>query len=280
VVAAGLLLAPRSVAPQSVPATGAKSAFEVASIKPNNSGEVRSSVSFSAGGRFTAANVSLRELTRVAYGLQNGELVSEVGWINSARFDVLGKADEDHPREQVRAMIKQLLADRFKLAAHRETRQLPLYALVVDRKDGRLGPALRPSQVDCAAVRDGNAQSFQPGDRLLCEAFDGAVGPRFLAGGVTMAQLAMRLSFQVDRLVVEQTGLSGAFDLDLQWTPEIFRRPSGPSDQPVRLNGVEINPNGPSIFTALREQLGLQLESRNGPVAVLVIDSATQPAPD
>ena len=96
-----------------------------------------------------------------------------------------------------------------------------------------------------------------------------------------MAQLATSLSRQVRRTVVDRTGLTGTFDFDLQWTPEgLPQRSPDAVDQPIRLNGTDIDPNGPSIFTALQEQLGLKLESQDGPVDVLVVDSASRPTPD
>jgi uncharacterized protein (TIGR03435 family) len=97
-----------------------------------------------------------------------------------------------------------------------------------------------------------------------------------------MAQLATTLSQQVRRIVVDRTGLTGRFDFDLQWTPEQLppRAPGTPADQPLRINGADIDPNGPSIFTAMQEQLGLKLDSTNGSVDVLVIDGVEQPTPD
>jgi uncharacterized protein (TIGR03435 family) len=264
----------------------ARPAFDVASVKPNKSGRIAGGAALLPGGRFTATNVPLRQLVRVAYGLLDPQIAGGPNWVDSDRFDVTAAAGSDAAPAQVRLMLQQLLADRFALTGHRDTRELPIYALAMARNDRRLGPQLRPSQVDCAAAGSLAPQapqvSPQPGDRLTCDRFDGAAAPRFTAGGVTMAQLAVKLSPLVNRVVADRTGLSGRFDFELQWTPDGLpqRAPGTPSDQPLRVNGHEVDPNGPSIFTALREQLGLALDSRNGPVDVLVIDGASPPDPD
>jgi uncharacterized protein (TIGR03435 family) len=162
-------------------------------------------------------------------------------------------------------MVRTLLADRFKLAVHHETRELPIYALLLARNDGRLGPKLQPST--CVAGRrppgDATAQpcGFRPGPGI------------FVSGGVPIAMLATFVSSAVRRSVVDRTGLDGNFDIDLHWLPD--NSPLGPQpDTPPP------DPGGPSIFTALQEQLGLKLESTRGPVDVLVIDHVEQPTPD
>jgi uncharacterized protein (TIGR03435 family) len=289
----GALTAPRLQAQSQAADTGSP-AFEVASVKPNKAGDGRILFRMQPGGRFTATNVPLRELIRVAYGIQNTQLVGGPDWIGSERFDIVAKAEGDIPPSgpggppgPMQMMIRALLADRFKLTVHNETRELPIYSLVVARADGRLGPQLRASQVDCAAViaaaraRGGPPPAPpQPGERPTCGIF-GGLG-RVAAGSVPTAQLAMMLSQQAGRIVVDRTGLTGMFDFDLQWTPEQLpqRAPGTPADQPLRINGADIDPNGPSIFTAVQEQLGLKLEAQRGPVEVLVIDSVEPPTPD
>ena len=249
--------------------------FDVASVKPNKSGGIPNAIGFFPGGRLTATNVALRELIRLAYDLQPSQLVGGPDWINSSRFDVAARADV--AGRPSLAMIRSLLAERFQLTTHRETRELPTYALVMARADRRLGPQLQMSRVDCA----GGAASPPADGRQYCESFVGAP-PRWFAAGVTMAQLTLSLSRQVRATVVDQTELAGAFDVELQWTPEgLPPRPAGAAaDQPMRLNGFDVDPDGPSIFTALQEQLGLKLDSRRAPVEVLVIDSVSTPSPD
>jgi len=182
-------------------------------------------------------------------------------------------------------MVRGLLAERFKLAVHKETRELPAYELVVARRDGKLGPQLRPSDVDCAALMAaGRARADGPpalppiGQRVPCSMrlFPG----NFTGGSMRMAQLAAALGRipSINRTVVDKTGLTGTFDFDLSFTPE--QMPSENLMPPGAPPLPPIDPNGPSLFTALQEQLGLKLESAKGPVPVVVIDHAEPPMED
>src|SRR5688572_2683941 len=133
-------------------------AFEVASIRANTSAETRSSSAVQPGGRYTATNVTLRQLVRSAYGVQHdSQLVGGPTWTNTERFDIVAKAEgspsTDALRDQARLMLRTLLADRFTLMLHRETRELPIYALVVARADGKLGTQLHPSTVAACSAR-------------------------------------------------------------------------------------------------------------------------------
>jgi uncharacterized protein (TIGR03435 family) len=251
--------------------------FDVASIRPNTYGDAIHATGLLPGGRFIATNIPLRELIRLAYGLHLSQIAGGPDWITSARFDIVAQAAGSRPPSL--GMIQRLLAERFKLTAHIETRTLPIFALVTAHIDGRPGPHLRASEVNCEAVMAlsrAPASAFpQPGQRQLCDLFVG-FAPRFEAGGVTMAQLAASLSRQVSRLVMDGTHLEGRFDLELQWTPDLPQQPAAA----YRLNGIEVDPNGPSIVAALEEQLGLRLQPAEGSADVLVIDSVSQPAPD
>ena len=260
-------------------------AFEVASIKPNKSDSNRVDIT-PQGGRFTATNVSLGGLIRIAYGtpraLPLNQLSVSAKWIGgpgqryleSDRFDVVAKAEGDPSPAQMNLMIRTLLADRFKLVVHHETKQLPMYALVLARTDGRLGPRLRRSDVDCSDP--GNAPPPAADGTPSCgfRSFPGKA-----TGRVTMSALAQRmLSNALDdhRPVEDRTGLAGTFEFDLEWTPD-RPAPPRPADAPP---APPIDPNGASIFTALQEQLGLKLEPQNGQIDTLVVDSAEQPTPD
>lgn len=240
------------------------------------------------GGRFSAVNVSLRELVRVAFGVQVAQIVGP-DWLRTERFDVIAKADSEPaplaagPSQRVLLMLQRLLAERFSLAVHNETRDLAVYALLTSR----LGPQLRPSSIDCREL-PAREQSWtmpptprSPGGRPDC---DMSAGPgRFVAGGVPMTRLASSLSPFVNRVVIDRTSLPGLFDFELSWTPEGLPRLSpdaAAANQPLRLNGIEVDPNGPDLFTALREQLGLRLDSTRGPAEVLVIDRVERPTPD
>ena len=266
--------------------------FEVASVRPNTSGNPIERVEMQPGGRYTVINMPLRNLIINAYGLQATQLLGAPDWI-AERFDIIAKADEElgppASREgpsRVQLMMRSLLAERFRLSVHRESRDMPIYHLVLARNDGKLGPELNPSSIDCRALIEARkAQGLkpeppQPGERPQCGAWWGF--GELTAGGQPLNELISLLSATVQRNVVDRTGLSGNFDIHLKWTPDqLPPRPSGmPADQRIRVNGMEIDPNGPSIFTAVQEQLGLKLDAQRGPVDVLVIDRVERPMPD
>jgi uncharacterized protein (TIGR03435 family) len=269
--------------------TAGSPAFEVASVKPNKSGDGFTTLRFAAGGRITVTNISLRELLKLAYDIKDFQLAGGPSWITSDRFDVEAKAESEAPPQQLWPMVRTLAADRFKLVVHTETRELPIYALIMARKDGRLGPQLRQSEVDCAALRaardrasaapPGLPPPLQQGMRPVCGS-NGSPGRR-AGGAVTMEELASNLSSGANRVVVDQTGLTGRFDYQLEWTPDQLPPPLPPSARPDAPPPPPPSPaDGPSIFTAVQEQLGLKLESQKGPVDVLVIDSVEKPSPD
>ena len=266
--------------------------FEVATVKLNKSGDNRIGIGFAPGGRFRATNVPLRELIAAAYGesqpLAAFQITGGPKWIETDRFDVVGKAPGDPqpgpngPPPVMFAMMRNLLADRFKLTAHRETKEFPIYALVPARADGKLGPQLRPASTDCAALMAatrarGGPPPQAPGERMPCgmRLFPGNLS----GGGTSMAQLANVLARFVNRTVVDRTGLTGNYDVDLQWTPD--QMPQGRGDLPPGAPQLPpVDPNGPSIFTAVQEQLGLKLDAARGPVQVLVIDRVERPTED
>jgi len=265
-------------------------AFEVASVKPNKSGDNRVMLGIQPGGRFNATNVAVRMLIRNAYQVQETQLVGGPGWINSDRFDIVAKAEGNLPPQPIgsvgpiQIMLRNLLKDRFKLVVHRETREMPIYALVLARNDGKLGPQLKKSDVDCVALAAARGRAGGPppvppgpGERIQCGM---QIGPgQMKGGGFPLSQLAQTLSQFVQRMVLDRTGLTGPYDLDMTWTPEPGQGlpPGGP---PPGVTLPQVDPNGPSIFTALQEQLGLKLDSTRGPVEVLVIDSVEMPSPD
>jgi uncharacterized protein (TIGR03435 family) len=275
-------------APGGAPAVSGPQSFEVASVKENKSGEGFVRFGVQPGGRFTATNVTLRELIRTAYQLQNFQLVDVPNWAESNRYDIVAKAPSELPfgppgsgPGPLQFMMQALLAERFNLKAHRETQEMAIYALVMARADGRPGPNLRPAAADCAALaaarRGGGPPpaAFAPGERMQCGM---RMGPGQLsAGSMSMTQFANSLAPQVSRVVLDRTGLTGNFDFEMTWTPD--RMPQG-NPPPGAPELPPVDPNGPSIFTALQEQLGLKLDSTRGPVEVLVIDSVSQPTPD
>jgi uncharacterized protein (TIGR03435 family) len=266
----------RASAQTSAP-NGVPPGFEAASVKPNTSGDPGGSFGGRPGGQLIITNYTLRNIVRNAYGLQDFQIVGGPDWFDSDRFDIVAKAANDAPPAQMIQMVRTLLAERFGLAVHTETRELPVYALVMARADGRRGPQLRPAAVDCAALlaargRGAPPTPAQPGDRPVCGMR--TVPGRMVAGGYALGDVARNLAPFAGRTVVDKTGLTGTFDLDLTWTPDqIPQAPLTPGAPPI-------DANGPSIFTALQEQLGLKLDSQRGPVEVLVIDRAEKPRPD
>jgi uncharacterized protein (TIGR03435 family) len=224
----------------------AQVAFEAASIHPNNSGSGSSRTSMT-NHRLTASNVTVKALMITAYKIQDYQIIGGQPWIGSDRFDIVAKAEENADAGQVPEMIRGLLAERFKLRFHHETRALPVYALVVTDR-----AKLKPNSYD------GEKNHNWHTDR-------GKLDYR----NMPFETFVIMLSNQVDRLVVNRTGLTGNFDLQLEWSPEATRAAAEPA-------GVTLG--GPSIFTALREQLGLRLEATKAPVDAIVIDSLERPS--
>jgi bla regulator protein blaR1 len=239
-------------------AASAQPAFEVASIKPNSSGDNRIMMRMQPGGRYTATGVTLKQLIAQAYNVRDFQISGGPGWIGSERYDVNAKAEGTPDRiapDQLRLMIRALIEDRFRLKVHNESREMPVYALVV----GKSGPKLPPSS----------------GER----------GPMMHMGRgqidvkkVPMAVLAQHLSQQLGRSVIDKTELDGEYDIVLNWTPEPGHD-GGPFGGPPSPDALPpADSSGPTIFTALQEQLGLRLETQKGQVPILIIDQVEKPA--
>ena len=262
--------AAQTAAPAAKPIT-----FEVASVKPNTSGDGRVLITPQPGGRLNLVNVPLRFMIRYAYRVQDFQVVGGPDWLGTARFDVVAKAEAGNPsQEELQLMLRSLLADRFKLVVRPDRSEMPTYSLVQARADGKTGAQLRKSDANCGPASAPPA----PGQFPPCGSMVGFGSLK--ARGSTMPALATGLSTFAGRIVVDRTGLAGGYDVDLNWTPDQIPRPAGGGDQPVQVNGVTVDPNGPSLFTALQEQLGLKLESARGPVDVLVVERAEKPAED
>jgi uncharacterized protein (TIGR03435 family) len=245
---------PWTIAAQTPILADPASSFEVVSIKLNKGAGNGSSVLQDQSGNFTAENATLKMLimSGLAYGVRDFQVVGGPGWINTERYDILAKPAGKADRAEFQQMVQALLAERFQLKFHRESRELPIYALSL----GRNGPKLTEWK---DAV--GPMCRYVPG-QLTCQK-------------ATMALLAEELARRLGRSVVDKTGLTGTYDLKLEWTPDEFQVP-GPSEVGQPQPGAD--PAGPSIFTAIQNQLGLKLETGKGPVQVLVVDSAQKPA--
>jgi uncharacterized protein (TIGR03435 family) len=243
--------------------------FQAVSVKPNHSGEQNARISGQPGGQMTATNVPLRSLISAAYQVPDFQIVGGPSWVDSDRFDVTAKAAGDPNPQQFQLMLQSALAQRFKLRVHREIAEVPVYALVLAASDGKPGPHLGTSGIDCEELARANkpppplpatvASQNRPISVCSTRIGNGVLAAR----STTMPRFATNLSAIVDRMVLDKTGLTGSFDIDLEWTPD----PAG--------SGAD-----PSLLVALHEQLALKLELARGPVEVLVIDSADQPTPD
>ena len=220
--------------------------FDAVSIRPNNSGEQARAFRVQPG-QIMATNVTLRHMIWNAYNITDFLVVGGPDWAATERFDLTAKSSSPTitPNE-MRAMLRTALEDRFKLRARMVTQERPIYTLVRARADRAPGPRLVSTPGPC-----------DPSDpRRVC-GFS-FTGSRLSSRAVTVARLAAELRGIVERPVVDATGLEGLYEITLEWSP----------DQ---------QGDGPSLFTALQEQLGLRLESGRGPVEVLVIDSAERP---
>lgn len=249
------------------PSSNSRPSFEVASVRPNKSPDPHGYMGPSGGGRFTAINQTVHALLRVAYSLHDFQIIGGPKWLDTDRFDIVAltlASPRDFP-----FMLQSLLAERFNLQVHKEVREFPSFALVL-QPNRRLAPGLRKSAVDCGGVMN---EALQKGAPLPPVNVCGGQNPpgRLVARGMTMATLALHLSRIVGRHVVDRTGLPGGFDFDLKWTPNPAASPDG--------DAISMG-DGPSIYTALQEQLGLQMRRTRGPLGVLVIDRVEHPTPN
>lgn len=257
-------------------------AFDVASIKPNVS-TVNAAIQLTSNVRFTATNASLRALILRAYGLHDSQLIGAPEWIAAERFDVDARVElvpAGGPNALL-PLVRSLLTERFRLKTHDELRELPAYVLTFARGDRRLGAQIRPTQGDCsgasqltqaeirAQARDGWAPCGMSFMTTFVDSADVALKVRIRRSAITLAQFATALQANVDRPVVDRTGLQGQFDIEYSFAQQPAANAPGGQDN-----------NQPMLLVALEEQLGLKLESRRTEVPMVVIDSVDRPAPD
>jgi len=224
--------------------------FEAAAVKANKSGEIRMAVDFQAGGRFSATNVPLKILIALAYHVRPEGVTGGPAWLGSDRFDIVAKAAQTTPPDEMRRMLQTLLAERFKLEMHTDQKILPAYALL----QGKAGPKLQPSEP--GLLTD---QRCRPGESIPGQ-------KHFVCDHMTMALFADTLQElaprEIGAPVVDQTGVQGTYTFNLAWAPAVPGDPANPPDPAA----------GPTLFEALDSQLGLKLESRKLPRPVIVID--------
>jgi uncharacterized protein (TIGR03435 family) len=224
--------------------------FEAADVKPNKSGETRMAVDFQPGGKFTARNVPMKNLIALAYGVRPEAVQAAPGWVESERYDVVAKASQSVKPEEIRRMVQSLLAERFKLAAHTDSKPMPAYALLTAKGGPKMQPAEDAPLTEQRCVPGEGA----PGQKhVMCRHMTMAVW------SATLQEIATR---DINVPVVDQTDLKGTFDFKLDWTPAVRNGAAAPEDAPA----------GPTLFDAVETQLGLKLERKTLPLPVIVID--------
>jgi uncharacterized protein (TIGR03435 family) len=243
----------------------ASAQFEVASVKPHPGVDRPVSIGSPSPGRFRAENVWLRFLIEMAWNVKDFQVSGGPAWASSDRFDISAEIPANVRFEEMRPMLQYLLEDRFQLALHRASKELPVYALVAAKGGIKLQTS---GEGDCVSRQ-------KPRDS--CGSM--MTSPRSISGtAISMEQFTAALSNTMQRTVIDKTGFAGKFDVHLEWTedqstPGLYApglRPAGPAASP--------DLSGPAIFTVLQEKLGLKLESATAPVPTLVIDHAAKPS--
>ena len=208
-------------------------------------------VDFQAGGRFSATNVPLKILIALAYHVRPEAVTGGPGWLGSDRFDIVAKALQTTSSDEIRRMLQTLLAEQFKLKLHTDQKNMPAYA----RLPGKAGPKLQPSS-EPALLTD---QRCRPGDANAGQRQVECKHMTMALFADTLQELAPR---EIDAPVVDQTGVQGTYSFNLVWAPAVLGDPANPLDPAA----------GPTLFEALDSQLGLRLQSKKLPLAVIVID--------
>jgi uncharacterized protein (TIGR03435 family) len=252
IITAAILIALGSTTTLSGQSISAQPQFAVASIKTSSSTDPRRSITGMQRGAFRAVDYTLKDLLRLGWDVRSYQISGGPKWLDSDRYDIEVKPDVpfDVPgpggegQQRLRLMVQSMLADRFKLTLHREKKETSVYFLVIGRNGSSLKRA-GESPDQGPHIQDGKGQ--------------------LIATNVDMPIFARALAGELGVTVIDRTNLSGAYDLKLEWSP----------DADV---SIEVPSSGPSIFTALQEQLGLRLESGKAPVDVVVVDHAEKPS--
>jgi uncharacterized protein (TIGR03435 family) len=220
------------------------------------------------GPRFITSGVPLQTLLVIAYDVPIYQLADLPEWVRTTRWEISALASRPPTAAEEGPWLRALLEQRFGVVARTETQERPMYALVLARPDGRLGPGLQRSSVDCIAIL--KARAAAPGTSVAGPACDVAFGPAaFRRDGMPLASLVDALTTRLERPVIDRTGLTGLFDVNLR-----FRPLGGPPT--LAPDGTE----EPDLITALQDQLGLKVEPIRGPMQVTIFDRVERPAPD
>jgi uncharacterized protein (TIGR03435 family) len=258
VVVVALSAGAQSPTPTSTPVT--KPTFEVASVKERTEPLARlvNPQGIRPGGQFSMLNSPLVRLVMYAYDLRDYQVIADEGWFRQTRFDVEARAGREVGTPEARLMLRALLEERFGLIVHSERREMPLYRLILDRRDGQLGPAMNRSDDKCQRMVQ------RPADAP-------ARGAVVLTGCSDMSSFARSSAARMQAPVIDETGLTGLFEYAMYYAGVA---PDGsPLAEPVASADLKL----PAYTTALREQLGLRLERSSGPLEVLIIDAANRP---
>jgi uncharacterized protein (TIGR03435 family) len=271
---------PSPIPPETAEQKRANVSFEVESVKENLLTRQEAGpphLSMSVSGLFVATRKTVHLLIMTAYDVRTYQVVGGPKWMDSTLFDVVAKAPDDFEMGQTRGMLRHLLADRFGLLVHQEMRVMPTYSLEWANRKHKLGPGIRPSSTaTCDDSRSLLARSGAippPAGHSSCGSMAGW-GDGIFVRRASLASLVQLLTIATGGPVTDKTGLTGMYDVDVKGPGLVPGSPQGGPNLDQELEG------GGSIFTVVREQLGLKLESTKGPVDVLVIDHAEQPTPD
>src|SRR5215467_5229066 len=244
--------------------------FEVASVKPNKSGTTQANIGAPPNG-VNIVNLPLRGIIQLFFQInQPSKVIGIPDWTITERFDINARAAGPISADERRLMMQVLLADRFKLAARKEKREVTILALMLNRADGKLGPNLIENKT-CILPNGARGETTPDPKTPVCGPKTGGAG-RFLLVGQTMQQFTSLLALSLGRTIIDKTGLTARYDIDLSFAPE-RQLPPG-----VEIPGTPADSNGPSIYTAVREQLGLKLEQQKDQEEVLVIDHIERPS--
>jgi len=265
--------------------TGQQSvAFEVASVKRDNSVGGLNIVP-QAGGRLVATGATLSQLIAFAYTIHDFQILGGPGWVSTDRWEIQAKAEDGSippstaPRDRTKPgplalRLQSLLTDRFGLKVHRVIRDLPVYQLSIALAGLRIKLAEDQTPVNPLQQNGPVSQNGRMRRGALGFTFGGG---HIEAAAVPLADFVGLLSGIMDRTIIDKTGLTGLYDIELNWTPDTGQRIEPAGTLPPGIERPPVDPSGPTIYTAMQDQLGLRLQSAKGPVDVLVIDEANRP---